>query len=80
MLLGLPSLVRGPAVAGWRLIGLAGLTMFLALSALPHKEERFMAQVLPLLALFAGQGISLIAGVVRRRRSPTPEGAIHCAH
>jgi 4-amino-4-deoxy-L-arabinose transferase-like glycosyltransferase len=56
VLLGLPGLVRGPSPAGWRLVGLAGLTMFLALSALPHKEDRFMAQVLPLLALLAAQG------------------------
>jgi hypothetical protein len=56
LLLGLPALVRGPSVAGWRLVGVTGLTMLLALSALPHKEDRFMAQVLPLLALLAAQG------------------------
>ena len=54
--LGLPALVRGPSAAGWRLVALAGLAMLLALSALPHKEERFMAQVVPLLALLAAQG------------------------
>jgi hypothetical protein len=53
---GLAVLVTGPAVAGWRLVGVTGLTMLLALSWLPHKEERFMAQVLPLLALLAAQG------------------------
>jgi len=56
VLRGLTVLVRGTNVAGWRLVGLAGLTMLLALSALPHKEERFMAQVVPLLALLAAQG------------------------
>ncbi|MFN8632615.1 MAG: glycosyltransferase family 39 protein [Chloroflexota bacterium] len=61
---GLPSLVRGPSVAGWRLIGLAGLAMFVALSALPHKESRFMAQVLPLLAVFAAQGAATLSRAV----------------
>jgi len=56
VLLGWPNLVRGPRVWGWRLIGLAAVAMFLVLSALPHKELRFMAQVSPLLALFAGGG------------------------
>jgi hypothetical protein len=63
---GLSALVRGPAVAGWRLVALAGLTMLLALSALPHKEERFMSQVVPLLALLAAQGAVMVGGIVRR--------------
>ncbi len=74
VLLGLPSLVRGPAVAGWRLVGLTCAAMLLALSALPHKEARFMAQVVPLLALFAAQGAALIA-----RRAPTPRPPPPCA-
>jgi hypothetical protein len=69
---GLLALVRGPAVAGWRLVALAGLTMLLALSALPHKEERFMSQVVPLLALLAAQGAATIGGIVRRRNPPPP--------
>jgi 4-amino-4-deoxy-L-arabinose transferase-like glycosyltransferase len=63
LLLGLPSLVRGPSLAGWRLVGLTGLTMLLALSALPHKEDRFMAQVLPVLALLAAQGAMLVSRI-----------------
>jgi hypothetical protein len=70
--IGLLALVRGPAVAGWRLIAMAGLTMLLALSALPHKEERFMSQVVPLLALLAAQGAATIGGIVRRRNPPPP--------
>ena len=61
--IGLSALVRGRTVAGWRLVALAGLTMLLALSALPHKEERFMSQVFPLLALLAAQGAASLAGV-----------------
>jgi hypothetical protein len=38
--------------------------MFLALSALPHKEDRFMAQVVPLLALFAARGAALLGEIV----------------
>jgi hypothetical protein len=53
-------------VAGWRLVGLAGLAMLLALSVLPHKEDRFMAQVVPLLALLAAQGAATAGGIVRR--------------
>jgi 4-amino-4-deoxy-L-arabinose transferase-like glycosyltransferase len=64
--IGLLSLVRGPSVAGWRLVALAGLTMLLALSALPHKEERFMSQVVPLLALLAAVG-ARTAGLVGGR-------------
>ena len=64
--LGLPALVRGPAAVGWRLVALAGLAMLLALSALPHKEERFMAQVVPLLALFAARGAAYIGDVAGR--------------
>jgi hypothetical protein len=61
-LVGSAAVVRGPRVAEWRLIGLAAVTMFLALSALPHKEARFVAQVSPLLALFAAQGGTLLGG------------------
>ena len=69
---GLPALVRGPIVAGWRLVALAGLTMLLALSALPHKEERFMSQVVPLLALLAAQGAVTLGGFVKRALTPQP--------
>lgn len=58
--IGLSAVVRGPRGAGWRLVALAGLAMLLALSALPHKEERFMSQVVPLLALLAAQGAALV--------------------
>jgi hypothetical protein len=68
--IGLAVLVRGGSVAGWRLVALACLAMLLALSALPHKEERFMSQVVPLLALLAAQGAVLVGAVVRRRRAP----------
>ena len=54
---GLPVMVWGPSASGWRLVGLAALSMFLFLSALPHKETRFMAPVVPLLTLFAGHGL-----------------------
>jgi hypothetical protein len=64
VVIGLTALVRGPSVAGWRLVALAGLAMFLALSILPHKETRFMAQVLPLLALLAAQGALTIGRLV----------------
>jgi hypothetical protein len=37
--------------------------MLLALSALPHKEDRFMAQVVPLLALLAARGASFVGEV-----------------
>jgi hypothetical protein len=59
-LLGVPALGRGPQSASWRLVGLAAVTMSLVLSALPHKELRFMAQVVPLLALFAGAGLARV--------------------
>lgn len=75
VLLGLPALLRGQYVAGWRLVGLAALTMLLALSALPHKEERFMSQVVPLLALFAGQGAATLAGLASRAIRGLPAGA-----
>ena len=65
-LIGLLAMVRGPRVAEWRLVGLAAATMFLLLSALPHKEERFMTQVVPLLALFAGAGVATIASLACR--------------
>ncbi|MCC6179895.1 MAG: glycosyltransferase family 39 protein [Chloroflexi bacterium] len=73
-LAGMVGMAWGPSVAGWRLVGLAGATMFLALSALPHKEERFMAQVVPLLALFAAGGVWRIARLqgLRARRSTGP--------
>jgi 4-amino-4-deoxy-L-arabinose transferase-like glycosyltransferase len=61
--IGLSALVRGRSVAGWRLVALTCLTMLLALSALPHKEERFMSQVVPLLALLAAQGAVLVGNV-----------------
>jgi len=60
---GLVAVVRGPATAGWRLVALTGLTMLLALSALPHKEERFMSQVVPLLALLAARGAGVVGEV-----------------
>lgn len=63
---GLAALWRGPQAAGWRLVVLAGLTMFLALSILPHKETRFMSQVVPLLALLAAQGAVTLGGLLRR--------------
>ena len=69
---GLGALVRGPAAGGWRLVALAGLTMLLALSALPHKEERFMSQVVPLLALLAARGAVTVAGMMRVRQAPPP--------
>ena len=40
--------------------------MFLALSAMPHKEDRFMAQVVPLLALFAARGATLLGEMLSR--------------
>ena len=61
-LVGLGALSRGPRAPEWRLVGLSAATMFLVLSALPHKELRFVAQVLPLLALFAGQGTLWMVG------------------
>ena len=60
--LGLGALWRETRAPEWWLVGLAAATMFLALSALPHKELRFMAQVLPLLALFSGQGAVSVSG------------------
>jgi hypothetical protein len=65
-LAGLSALWRGPQAAGWRLVALAGLTMFLALSILPHKETRFMSQVVPLLALLAAQGAVTLGRLLRR--------------
>ena len=59
-LLGLPALARGPRATQWWLPAAAAAAMFVALSALPHKELRFMAQIAPLLALFAGQGLANI--------------------
>jgi hypothetical protein len=59
-LVGTLALWRGPRAAEWRLVGLTAATMFLALSALPHKEDRFMVQVVPLLALLAAQGAVLL--------------------
>jgi hypothetical protein len=45
--------------------------MFLALSAMPHKEDRFMSQVVPLLALFAARGaVQLGRAVSRAVRDP----------
>jgi hypothetical protein len=61
--IGLSALVRDGTVAGWRLITLACLTMLLSLSALPHKEERFMSQVVPLLVLLAARGAVLVGDV-----------------
>jgi hypothetical protein len=69
MLVGLTALRPGTGssgAAGWRLVVLTGATMFLALSALPHKETRFMSQVVPLLALLAAQGAATLGGLVRR--------------
>lgn len=63
---GLLAPVRGQQAAGWRLVALACLTMLVSLSALPHKEERFMSQVVPLLALLAAQGAVAVVGLVRR--------------
>ena len=59
-IVGALAMLRGPRAAEWRLVGLTAAMMFLALSALPHKEDRFMAQVLPLLALFAAHGAALL--------------------
>jgi len=66
-LVGTVPIVRGPNAAGWRLVGLTAAVMFLALSALPHKEDRFMAQLVPLLALFAAQGAVEIGAVAGAR-------------
>jgi hypothetical protein len=60
---GMFAAVRAPNRAGWGLIALTGLTMFLALSWLPHKEERFLSQIVPLVALFAALGIQTAARV-----------------
>ena len=68
--LGLVSVVRGRNAAGWRLVTLTGVAMLLALSALPHKEARFMSQVVPLLALLAAQGATMLG-----RDDLTPRGA-----
>jgi len=61
--------------AGWRLVALTGATMFLALSALPHKETRFMSQVVPLLALLAAHGAVTLGGLLRREH-PAVGGAV----
>jgi len=74
-LVGLVRLVRGPRAAGWRLVGLAAATMLLVLSVLPHKEERFMTQVIPLLAPFVGAGVALLAATAARLGAPAPVGA-----
>jgi hypothetical protein len=82
--IGLTALVRGSMVAGWWLVVLACLTMMLALSVLPHKEERFMAQVVPLLALLAAQGAVTVGRLVRwppslaPAASPTPRPPPPC--
>src|SRR5205085_653082 len=39
------------------------------LSVLPHKEDRFMAQVVPLLALFAARGATVVGSGFRVRGS-----------
>jgi hypothetical protein len=62
-LIGMAGAVGSPRRASWSLPGAAGLTMFLALSWLPHKEERFLSQIVPLVALFAALGLTLVAGV-----------------
>jgi hypothetical protein len=59
--IGMAASVRSTHRAGWALVALAGLTMFLALSWLPHKEERFLSQIVPLVALFAALGLAMAA-------------------
>jgi hypothetical protein len=71
-LVGLSALRPGPQAAGWRLVVLAGVAMFLALSALPHKETRFMSQVVPLLALLAAQGARTLGGMLSRAHPAVP--------
>jgi hypothetical protein len=71
-LLGLSAGVRGPSSGAWRLVAVTGLAMLLALSALPHKEERFMSQVVPLLTLLGAQGALLVGRFVTRWKAPTP--------
>jgi hypothetical protein len=66
VILSFPALAGGPRANEWRLLALAGLTMFIFLSALPHKELRFTSQVLPLFAIFAGQGLNHIRRVAER--------------
>ena len=61
--IGMAASVRSKVRAGWSLVALAGLTMFLALSWLPHKEERFLSQIVPLVALFAALGLAMAARV-----------------
>ncbi|MCC7367695.1 MAG: glycosyltransferase family 39 protein [Chloroflexi bacterium] len=58
---GLGVSARAPRGRSWSLLGVAGLTMFLALCWLPHKEERFLSQIVPLAAIFAALGISTVA-------------------
>jgi hypothetical protein len=62
-LIGMAGAVGSPRWASWSLPGAAGLTMFLALSWLPHKEDRFLSQIVPLVALFAALGLTLVARV-----------------
>jgi hypothetical protein len=70
VVLSLPILSGGPRVGEWRLLALTALAMFFFLSALPHKELRFTSQVLPLLAIFAGQGLTHIQQVAQTLLSP----------
>ncbi|MFN8524411.1 MAG: glycosyltransferase family 39 protein [Chloroflexota bacterium] len=66
VVLGLVSSGRRANRASWMLVALTAGTMLAFLSALPHKEARFTAQIMPLLALFAGLGGAVLADWVGR--------------
>jgi phosphatidylinositol glycan class B len=64
---GLRRVYRGPRRAEWALVALAAAAMLLFLSALPHKELRFMVQIIPMVALLAGAGAVQVAALAAVR-------------
>jgi hypothetical protein len=62
-LVGLWRVIRGPCRVEWTLVVASAGAMLLFLSALPHKELRFMVQIIPLVALLAGVGAAQVAAM-----------------